>query len=74
MKKNNAGHRNRSFQSSAAGKGYQDRTTDSEAFRSNYDEINWGHSDFFTDEEMKRQRADRIKRCGCGRPDCEAHQ
>lgn len=32
----------RSFQPSAAGKGDQDRTTDVDAYRANYDEIDWG--------------------------------
>lgn len=40
MNKNKS--RNRSFQPSAAGKGDADRTSDVEAFRSNYDEIDWG--------------------------------
>lgn len=33
----------RSFQPSSAGKGDGDRTTDVDAYRANYDEINWGH-------------------------------
>lgn len=32
----------RSFQPSAAGKGDGDRTSDVDAYRANYDEIDWG--------------------------------
>lgn len=50
-----------SFQSSGAGKGDSDRTTDTEAFRRGYEAIDWGRRH----EKQSKQFAERFEAC-CG--------